>query len=100
MLLALTFNHLVVPLVLACFFALAALAFLVKVRKEAHKAAQKKRLLALKPPKKGQNHRSLPPRQYYLTRNMAKPTPAEEHLLEVYVKLYPEAAQAAQGAKK
>lgn len=94
MLLLLTFNHFVVPLVLACFCALAALAFLVKVRKEAHKAAQDKRLADLKPPRKGQNHRSLPPRQYYLTRNMTKPTAAEEHTLEVYVKLYPEEARA------
>lgn len=90
MLPTLSFNQLVVPLVMACFFALAALAFLVKVRKEAQKAAQLKELADLKPPKKGQNHRSLPPRQYYLTRNMTKPTPEEERLLEVYVKLHPE----------
>lgn len=96
MLLFLTFNQFVVPLVLACFFTLAALAFLVKVRKEAQKSAQLKRLAELKPPKKGQNHRSLPPRQYYLTRNMAKPTVEEEHLLEVYVKLHPEEARTSQ----
>lgn len=89
----LTFNHLVVPLLLTCAFALSALAFLVKVRKEAHKAAQAKRLAGLKPPKKGRNHRSLPPRQYYLTRNMAKPTAEQEHVLNVYVKLHPEEAQ-------
>jgi hypothetical protein len=96
MLLLLTFNQFVVPLVLACFFALLALSFLVKVRKEAQKAAQLKRLAELKPPRKGQNHRSLPNRQYYLTRNMTKPTAEEEHTLEVYVKLYPEEARASQ----
>lgn len=96
MLLALTFNQFVVPLVMACFFSLAALAFLIKVRKEAQKAAQLKALASLKPPKKGQNHRSLPPRQYYLTRTMAKPTREEEHLLEVYVKLNPIEARAPQ----
>ncbi len=90
---ALTFNQFVVPLMLVCFFTLAALAFLVKVRREAQKAAQLQRLAGLKPPKKGQNHRSLPPRQYYLTRNMARPTPEEEHLLEVYVRLHPAEAR-------
>lgn len=96
MLLLLTFNLFVFPLVLACFFALAALAFLVKVRKQAHQTAQEKRLAELNPPKKGHNHRSLPLRNYYLTRNMTKPTAEEEHLLEVYVKLHPEEARGAQ----
>lgn len=95
MLLLLTFNQWVFPLVLACCCTLAALAFLVKVRKEAQKAAQLKALAELKPPKKGRNHRSLPPRNYYLTRNMTKPTPEEEHVLEVYMKLQPEEARAA-----
>lgn len=93
MLSTLTFNQLVIPLILACFFTLAALAFWIKVRKETQKAAQLARLAELKPPKKGQNHRSLRPRQYYLTRTMTKPTVEEEHLLTVYVKLHPEEAR-------
>lgn len=100
MLPGLTFNQLVVPLVLACFFSLGVLAFLVKVRKEAQKAAREKQLAELKPPKKGQNHRSLPMRQYYLTREMAKPTAVENHLLEVYRKLQPQEARGPQAAIK
>ena len=86
---SLTLNVLLFPLVASCLLALVALGFWIKVRRETQRAAQLESLGKLKPPRKGHNHRSLPIRQYYLTRNLARPTPAEELLLEVYVKLHP-----------
>lgn len=89
----LTFNQLVVPLGMMATLALVLLAVLVNLRAASRKQSQQKRLNELKPPKKGRNHKSLPNRQYYLTRGMAKPTPEEEHLLEKYLKLHPEEAK-------
>lgn len=86
---ALTLNVLLLPLLGTCLLALVALGFWIKVRRETQRAAQQQTLGKLKPPRKGHNHRSLPVRQYYLTRNLARATPAEELLLEVYVKLHP-----------
>lgn len=96
MLTRITFNQLLIPLVLICILAIVLLAFWRKIKSENLRQAQLKRLKELNPPPKGRNHNSLPPRQYYLTRNMAKPTPEEEHLLEQYLKLYPEEARGAQ----
>lgn len=96
MLFNLTFNQLLIPLIAFCILAVVLVVFWGKVQAESLRQAQQKRLKSLNPPQKGRNHRSLPPRQYYLTRNMAKPTVEEEHLLEQYLKLYPDEARGTQ----
>lgn len=96
MLFNLTFNQLFIPLIAVCILAVAIIVFWGKVQKETLRQAQLKRLKTLNPPQKGRNHGSLPPRQYYLTRQMTKPTPEEEHLLEQYFKLHPGEARGAQ----
>ena len=80
-------NQLAIPFALFFFAIMAVLFFLHKAHLARLHKLQQQRLSKLKPPAKDRNHRSLPVRQYYLTRQLTAPTEQDELLLKQYTVL-------------
>ena len=80
-------NQLAIPFALCFITLMAVLYFLHQAQLNRQKQQQAKRLSDLSPPAKERNHRSLPFRQYYLTRQLTAPTEQDELLLKQYSEL-------------